>query len=244
MNSTAIALRGVSKSYGDAQALDQLTLSVQKGEIYGLIGPNGAGKTTTIKLMVGLLRPTKGQIIINGFDVQQQALAAKKELGYIPDEPFLYGRLTPFELMDFKGSLHSMQQEALQRRKEELLELVGLIDYRHELIESFSLGMRQRLAIAAALLPSPSIIVVDEPLVGLDPAGMRRVKEIFVDLAGRGTTVFISTHMLHVVEEIAGRVGVLNKGRLAAEGTLEALRGAQDERLESIFFRLFSEGVR
>jgi ABC-2 type transport system ATP-binding protein len=244
MNRAAIALRGVSKSYGDVQALADMTLAVEKGEIYGLIGPNGAGKTTTIKLLVGLLRPTEGQIIINGFDVQKDALAAKKELGYIPDEPFLYGRLTPFELMDFKGSLHSMKQEDLQRRREELLQLVGLIDYRHELIESFSLGMRQRLAIAVALLPSPSIIVVDEPLVGLDPAGMKRVKEILVDLAGRGTTVFISTHMLHVVEEIAGRVGVLNKGRLVAEATLEALRGAQDERLESVFFRLFSEELR
>jgi len=244
MNRAAIALRGVSKFYGDVQALADMTLAVEKGEIYGLIGPNGAGKTTTIKLLVGLLRPTEGQIIINGFDVQKDALAAKKELGYIPDEPFLYGRLTPFELMDFKGSLHSMKQEDLQRRREELLQLVGLIDYRHELIESFSLGMRQRLAIAVALLPSPSIIVVDEPLVGLDPAGMKRVKEILVDLAGRGTTVFISTHMLHVVEEIAGRVGVLNKGRLVAEATLEALRGAQDERLESVFFRLFSEELR
>jgi ABC-2 type transport system ATP-binding protein len=244
MSRTAIALHGASKSYGDVLALDHISLAVAKGEIYGLIGPNGAGKTTTIKLLVGLLKPTEGQIIINGFDVQKDALAAKGELGYIPDEPFLYGRLTPFELMDFKGSLHRMQQEDLQRRREELLHLVGLIDYRHELIESFSLGMRQRLAIAVALLPSPSIIVVDEPLVGLDPAGMKRVKEIFIDLAGRGTTVFISTHMLHVVEEIAGRVGVLNKGRLVAEGTLEALRGARDERLESVFFRLFSEESR
>ena len=216
-----IALKGVSKSYGDVLALDRISLQVEDGEIYGLIGPNGAGKTTTIKLLVGLLKPSSGQALVNGFDVQKDALAAKRELGYIPDEPFLYGRLTPSELMDFKGSLHNMARQDLEKGKEELLRLVGLFDHRHDLIESFSLGMRQRLAISVALLPAPSIIVVDEPLVGLDPAGMRRVKEIFLELAGKGRTLFISTHMLHVVEEIADRVGVLNKGRLVAEGTLE-----------------------
>ena len=239
-----IALKGVSKSYGDVLALDRISLQVEDGEIYGLIGPNGAGKTTTIKLLVGLLKPSSGQALVNGFDVQKDALAAKKELGYIPDEPFLYGRLTPSELMDFKGSLHNMPPKDLEKGKEELLQLVGLFDHRHDLIESFSLGMRQRLVISVALLPAPSTIVVDEPLVGLDPVGMRRVKEIFLELAGQGRTVFISTHMLHVVEEIADRVGVLNKGRLVAEGTLEELRYAQDERLESIFFRLFSEEIK
>ena len=239
-----ILLKGVSKSYGDVLALNQITLQVMRGEIYGLIGPNGAGKTTAIKLLVGLLRPSSGQVFVNGFDVQKDGLAAKRELGYIPDEPFLYGRLTPLELMDFKGSLHDMVRNDLERRKEELLQLVGLFDHRHDLIESFSLGMRQRLAISVALLPDPSIIVVDEPLVGLDPAGMRRVKEILVELARQGRTIFISTHMLHVVEEIADRVGVLNKGTLVAEGALAALRRAQDERLESIFFRLFSEEIK
>ncbi|HME42346.1 MAG TPA: ABC transporter ATP-binding protein [Syntrophorhabdales bacterium] len=239
-----ILLKGVSKSYGDVLALNQITLQVMRGEIYGLIGPNGAGKTTTIKLLVGLLRPSSGQVFVNGFDVQKDGLAAKRELGYIPDEPFLYGRLTPLELMDFKGSLHDMVRNDLERRKEELLQLVGLLDHRHDLIESFSLGMRQRLAISVALLPDPSIIVVDEPLVGLDPVGMRRVKEILVELARKGRTIFISTHMLHVVEEIADRVGVLNKGTLVAEGALAALRRAQDERLESIFFRLFSEEIK
>ena len=239
-----ILLKGVSKSYGDVLALNQITLQVMRGEIYGLIGPNGAGKTTAIKLLVGLLRPSSGQVFINGFDVQKDGLAAKRELGYIPDEPFLYGRLTPLELMDFKGSLHNMVRNDLERRKEELLQLVGLFDHRHDLIESFSLGMRQRLAISVALLPDPSIIVVDEPLVGLDPAGMRRIKEILVELARQGRTIFISTHMLHVVEEIADRVGVLNKGTLVAEGALAALRRAQDERLESIFFRLFSEEIK
>jgi ABC-2 type transport system ATP-binding protein len=239
-----IALKNVSKTYGDVLALDRLTLEVMDGEIYGLIGPNGAGKTTAIKLLAGLLKPSGGQVLVNGFDVQKDGLAAKKELGYIPDEPFLYGRLTPLELMDFKGSLHNMARDDLERRKEELLKLVGLLDHRYDLIESFSLGMRQRLAISIALLPDPSIIVVDEPLVGLDPAGMRRVKQIFVDLARQGRTLFISTHMLHVVEEIADRVGVLNKGMLVAEGPLDTLRHTQDERLESVFFRLFSEEIQ
>jgi ABC-2 type transport system ATP-binding protein len=239
-----ISLQDVSKSYGDMLALDRISIRVARGEIYGLIGPNGAGKTTTIKLLVGLLRPTSGRVLINGFDIQKESLSAKKELGYIPDEPFLYGRLTPSELMDFKGSLHDMSPDRLEQRRQELLHLVGLADFRHELIESFSLGMRQRLAIATALLPSPSIIIVDEPLVGLDPAGMRKVKEIFLRLAGSGTTIFISTHMLHVVEEIAGRVGVLNKGKLIAEGRIDELQRSKDERLESVFFRLFSEEVK
>jgi len=156
-----IALRDVSKHYGDVKALDGLTIDVAPGEIYGLIGPNGAGKTTTIKLLVGLLKPTSGSILVNGTDIAKDGIAAKRVIGYIPDEPYLYGRLTPSELMDFKGSLHDMTPAHLERGKGELLELVGLADYRNNLIESFSLGMRQRLAIAVSLLPSPRIIVVD-----------------------------------------------------------------------------------
>jgi ABC-2 type transport system ATP-binding protein len=239
-----IALRDVSKHYGDVKALDGLTIDVAPGEIYGLIGPNGAGKTTTIKLLVGLLKPTCGSILVNGTDIAKDGIAAKRVIGYIPDEPYLYGRLTPSELMDFKGSLHDMTPAHLERGKGELLELVGMADYRNNLIESFSLGMRQRLAIAVSLLPSPRIIVVDEPLVGLDPNGMRRIKDIFRSLAAQGRTVFISTHMLHVVEEIAHRIGVLHKGRLIAEGTLDALRNSGDEGLENVFFRLFAEDSR
>jgi ABC-2 type transport system ATP-binding protein len=239
-----IALRDVSKHYGDVKAVDGLTMDVAPGEIYGLIGPNGAGKTTTIKLLVGLLKPTSGSIFVNGKDIAKDGVAAKRVIGYIPDEPYLYGRLTPSELMDFKGSLHDMTPAHLEHGKEELLELVGLADYRNNLIESFSLGMRQRLAIAVSLLPSPRIIVVDEPLVGLDPNGMRRIKDIFRSLAAEGRTVLISTHMLHVVEEIAHRIGVLHKGRLLAEGTLDALRNSGDEGLENVFFRLFAEDSR
>ena len=239
-----ISCRNVSKDYGSFRALDGLNLDVGEGEIYGLIGPNGAGKTTTIKLLVGLLKPTEGTVLINGIDVEKDGLEAKKFVGYIPDEPFLYERLTPSELMNFKGSLHGMAKDAIEQTKGGLLDLLGMADYRNDLIESFSLGMRQRLAIAVALLPSPSIIIVDEPLVGLDPAGMKRVKEIFATLAGEGRTVFISTHMLHVVEEICTRVGVLNRGKLIVEGTVETLRDSQDENLETVFFRLFQEVAR
>jgi ABC-2 type transport system ATP-binding protein len=239
-----ISCRNVSKDYGSFRALDGLNLDVGEGEIYGLIGPNGAGKTTTIKLLVGLLKPTEGTVLINGIDVEKDGLEAKKFVGYIPDEPFLYERLTPSELMNFKGSLHGMAKDVIEQTKGELLDLLGMADYRNDLIESFSLGMRQRLAIAVALLPSPSIIIVDEPLVGLDPAGMKRVKEIFAGLAGEGRTVFISTHMLHVVEEICTRVGVLNRGKLIVEGTVETLRDSHDENLETVFFRLFQEVAR
>jgi ABC-2 type transport system ATP-binding protein len=230
----------LSKSYGRTQALEGLTITVGRGEIYGLIGPNGAGKTTTIKLMVGLLKPTTGQVFINGISMATDPLAAKGNIGYIPDEPFLYERLSPSELLDFKGSLFNMTQADIDGRKWQLLETVGMIDHAHELIEGFSLGMKQRIAIAAALLPSPDVIVVDEPLVGLDPRGMKRVKEIFLELARAGKSVFISTHMLNVVEEIAHRVGVLDGGRLVAEGSIDVLKERGDERLETVFFRLFS----
>lgn len=239
-----IKCTNVTKDYGTFRALDNLSLEVGKGEIYGLIGPNGAGKTTTIKLLVGLLKPTAGTVLINGTDIQKDGLEAKRWVGYIPDEPFLYERLTPSELMNFKGSLHGMAQADIDRRKGELLDLVGMADYRNDLIESFSLGMRQRLAIGTALLPSPTIIIVDEPLVGLDPSGMRRVKEIFATLAREGKTVFISTHMLNVVEELATRVGVLSRGSLIAEDTVDGLKRSVDEKLESVFFRLFQEVTR
>lgn len=229
----------LSKSYGNVKALDNLTITVEGGQIYGLIGPNGAGKTTTIKLIVGLIQPSSGRILINGIDMSVDPLAAKRFIGYIPDEPFLYERLTPSELMDFKGSLHDMTQKEIDGKKEGLLELVGMADYRNDLVEGFSLGMKQRIAIATALLPSPDVVIVDEPLVGLDPKGMKRVKEIFVDLARQGKTVFVSTHMLNVVEEISSRVGVLDKGRLVTEGPLEELKDTKDEKLETIFFRLF-----
>jgi ABC-2 type transport system ATP-binding protein len=230
----------LSKFYGPVKALDSLTIDLKMGEIYGLIGPNGAGKTTTMKLIVGLLRPSKGQVYINGIDMAKDPLAAKRRIGYIPDEPFLYERLTPSELIDLKGSLFDMAVDESERRKDELLDMVGMLDHRNSLIEGFSLGMKQRVAIAAALLPGPDVIVVDEPLVGLDPRGMKRVKEIFLQLSQRGTTVLISTHMLNVVEELAHRVGVLDEGKLIAEGPLASLKGNEEVQLETVFFRLFS----
>ncbi len=230
----------LSKSYGNVRALDSMNIEVGKGQIYGLIGPNGAGKTTTIKLIVGLIQPTSGSVFINGLDMRQNPLEAKRFIGYIPDEPFLYERLTPWELMDFKGSLYNMTKVEIDSKKSELLDLIGMLEYKNDLIEGFSLGMKQRVAVAIALLPSPPVIVVDEPLVGLDPRGMKRVKEIFLKLAREGKTVFISTHMLNVVEEISDVVGVLDRGQLIAEGPLEILKGSKDEKLETIFFRLFA----
>ena len=230
----------LSKSYGNVRALDTMNIEVDRGQIYGLIGPNGAGKTTTIKLIVGLIQPTSGSVFINGLDMRQNPLEAKRFIGYIPDEPFLYERLTPWELMDFKGSLYDMTKVEIDSKKSELLDVIGMLEYKNDLIEGFSLGMKQRVAVAIALLPSPPVIVVDEPLVGLDPRGMKRVKEIFLKLAREGKTVFISTHMLNVVEEISDVVGVLDRGQLIAEGPLEILKGSKDEKLETIFFRLFS----
>jgi len=234
-----IKLINLTKMYGKLTAVNSINLEVRAGEVFGFLGPNGAGKTTTIKMMAGLLQPTGGSALIGGFDVRQEPLKAKFITGFIPDRPFLYEKLTATECMHFVANLYDMNDPA--KRINELLGLFGLSDWKGELIENFSHGMKQRLVMASALLHDPKVLVVDEPMVGLDPRGARLVKDIFRDLASRGVTVFMSTHTLEIVEDMCTRVAIINKGEIIAEGSVEdlgRLARMENSHLEPIFLKL------
>jgi len=234
-----IKLTNLTKNYGKLIAVNNVNLEVAEGEIFGFLGPNGAGKTTTIKMMAGLLQPTDGSIQIHGYDVQKEPLKAKAVTGFIPDRPFLYEKLTAVEFMHFVAALYDMGDS--KKRIAELLDVFGLPDWKNELVENFSHGMKQRLVMASALLHHPKVLVVDEPMVGLDPRGARLVKDIFKDLASNGVTVFMSTHTLEIVEQMCTRVAIINLGKIIAEGSVEDLgRIARmpESHLEPIFLRL------
>ena len=234
-----IKLVNLTKLYGKLTAVNGINLEVAQGEVFGFLGPNGAGKTTTIKMMAGLLRPTSGSALIGGYDVQQKPLKAKFITGFIPDRPFLYEKLTAAEFMHFVAKLYDMNDS--KTRISELLGLFGLSEWADELVENFSHGMKQRLVMASSLLHKPRVLVVDEPMVGLDPRGARLVKDIFKDLASTGVTIFMSTHTLEIVEQMCTRVAIINKGDMIAEGSVEDLgRMARmpDSHLEPIFLRL------
>ena len=241
-----IELIGVAKHYGPHIAVRQLDLTVPRGELFGFIGPNGAGKTTTIKMIGGILAPTRGRVRIAGFDMAHQPVAAKHKIGFIPDRPFLYEKLTAMEFMRFTADVYRVNHGNCHARAMDLLERFALADWADELIESFSHGMKQRLIMCAALLHDPEVIVVDEPMVGLDPVAIRMVKDMFRDLATRGVTFFMSTHTLAVAEDICDRIGIIHRGQLIAQGTLGDLRhevrgGAAD--LEAVFLNLTDAAV-
>ncbi len=236
-----IELVGVAKHYGPHIAVRQLDLTVARGELFGFIGPNGAGKTTTIKMIGGILAPNSGRVRIAGIDMAARPVDAKQKIGFIPDRPFLYEKLTAMEFMQFTADVYRVAQDRVYARAMDLLERFALADWADELIESFSHGMKQRLIMGAALLHEPEVIVVDEPMVGLDPTAIRMVKEMFRNLAGKGVTLFMSTHTLAVAEDICDRIGIINRGQLIAQGTLDELRrevrgGAPD--LEAVFLNL------
>ncbi len=235
-----IELEALGKRFGAFTAVEDLSLTVRAGEVFGFLGPNGAGKTTTIRMMMGLLRPTTGRIRLCGFDLDESPIEARRVSGFVPDRPNLYEKLTAGELLRFCGDLYEVEPDHAERRADELLELFGLADWSGELIESFSHGMKQRLAFAAALLHEPRILVVDEPMVGMDPRGARLLRTRLRMLADEGTTLFISTHSLGVAEALCDRIAILQSSRLAACGTLEELRArAGDVRsLEEIFLKL------
>jgi len=219
-----IEIRGLVKRFGDLTAVDRLDLTVAAGEIFGFLGPNGAGKTTTVKLITGLLKPDAGSVRVAGFDVATQTLQAKRVLGLVPDEPFVYPKLSGAEYLRFIGELYGVPLSEQRRRIPELLAMLELTDWGGELLESYSHGMRQKLVIAAVLLHEPKVLVLDEPIVGLDPKSARLVKELLRTLAKRGTTVFMCTHILEIAEKLCARVGIMISGRLAALGTLDELR--------------------
>jgi len=241
-----IVLEGVTKKFGSFTAVENLNLKVRAGELFGFLGPNGAGKTTTIKMITGLLQPTAGRLEIAGYDLSEHPEEAKRRLGFIPDRPFLYEKLTADEFLAFIGGLWDLPDKTVERRSDRLFELFELVDWRDELIESYSHGMRQKLILAAALMHEPEVIVVDEPMVGLDPKSIRLVKDIFKKFCARGKTVFMSTHTLAIAEETCTRVAIIQDGRIRAEGTLEDLRRLSrttHTHLEPIFLKL-TEGEK
>ena len=242
-----IELEGVTKRFGSFVAVDEIDLQVKRGEIFGFLGPNGAGKTTTLKMITGLLQPTAGRIKVAGYDLRSHPEEAKKHLGFIPDRPFLYDKLTADEFLVFMGGLWDLPEEVIRVRMGKLFELFELTDWRDELIESFSHGMRQKLIFAGALLHQPEVIVVDEPMVGLDPKSIRLVKDIFRRLCADGKTVMMSTHTLSIAEETCTRITIIQEGKIVAQGTVEELRAlsrggspaaGSQEHLEGIFLNL------
>jgi len=236
-----IEARGLAKRYGRFTAVHPMDLHVRPGELFGFLGPNGAGKTTTIRMIAGVLRPSEGTVIVAGHDIVRDPRRAKSSIGYIPDRPFLYEKLTGAEFLRFVGGLWRKDGEELEHRIDELLELFDLAEWKHSLVESYSHGMRQKLLISAALVHNPDVIVVDEPMVGLDPRGARLIKELLRAFVARGGTVFLSTHTLEVAEALCDRIAIIQGGRIRALGTMNELRAeaaAGSAGLEDIFLKL------
>lgn len=235
-----IRAHALAKHFGTLRAVDGLDLHIPQGEFFAFLGPNAAGKTTTIKMICGLLKPTSGTALVGGFDVQREPEKAKAQLAYVPDFPFIYDKLTSQEFMRFVGDVFRMDRKLVERRTAELFEVFHLTDYYGELAENLSHGTRQRLVISSALLHDPKILVIDEPMVGLDPRHARIVKQVLRDRAKQGMTVFLSTHQLAVAEEVADRIGIINRGKLIALGTVDELRTQAHEQggLEKVFLSL------
>jgi ABC-2 type transport system ATP-binding protein len=241
-----IELTALTKRYGSFTAVDAIDLRVPKGELFGFLGPNGAGKTTTLRMIAGILRPTAGTVRIGGVDIAVDPMAAKKILGFIPDRPFIYEKLTGIEFLRFVGGLYSQNGKDIERRSQELLALFDLERWRDELVESYSHGMRQKLIISSALVHKPDVIVVDEPMVGLDPKAARILKDLFREYVRRGHTIMMSTHTLEVAETMCDRIGIIQNGKIRALGTMAELRASSthgDSGLEDIFLRLTGENA-
>jgi ABC-2 type transport system ATP-binding protein len=236
-----IAIANLVKRYGGFTAVNGISLDVAPGEIHGFLGPNGAGKTTTLRMIAGLLQPTSGTIAVNGHDMAEEPERAKASLGFIPDRPFIYEKLTAGEFLRFHGGLYGLEGEAVRSRVHEMLDLFELRRWEDELVESFSHGMKQRLVMSAAFLHRPTAVAVDEPMVGLDPRGARLIKDVFRRMSERGVAILMSTHTLEVAQEMAHRVSIILKGQIIAQGTVDevrALAGAGDAHLTEVFLKL------
>jgi ABC-2 type transport system ATP-binding protein len=238
-----IEIDNVTRKYGTKVAVSGLSLKIPPGELFAFLGPNGAGKTTTIKMMVGLLRPSSGTIRLCGYDVGQRQLAANRLLGYVPDVPYLYDKLSGSEFLQFIAEMYGIDKSTAGDKIAEQIEAFGLGEFVEDLTESYSHGMKQRLAFAAAMLHDPKVLVIDEPIVGLDPRGVRQVKDLLRAKAARGQAIFMSTHLLSIAEEIADRVGIIDEGQLRFLGTLDELRellSNHDASLENLYLSFTS----
>jgi ABC-2 type transport system ATP-binding protein len=239
-----ISIQGLSKKYGDFEAISCLDLDIPPGEVFGFLGPNGAGKTTTIKILAGILPPSSGSVFVGGFNVVGQPLKAKAVTGFIPDMPFLFERLTGREFLRFVGRLYGMSGESVREAAVRQLAFFDLTDWADHLIESYSHGMEKRLAMAAALIHSPQVLIVDEPMVGLDPRGARKVRKLFRDLAAEGLSIFLTTHELSTAEAVCDRIGIIHHGKMVALGSISELAEnvrSPGSHLEDVFLRLTLE---
>jgi ABC-2 type transport system ATP-binding protein len=241
-----IELRSLTKRYGSFTAVNDVDLDVPRGELFGFLGPNGAGKTTTLRMIAGILRPTLGTVRIAGIDLATEPVAAKQKLGFIPDRPFIYEKLTGVEFLRFVAGLYGQSGPDVERRGNELLALFDLDEWRDELVESYSHGMRQKLIISSAFVHKPEVIVVDEPMVGLDPKAARTLKDLFREYTRRGHTIMMSTHTLEVAQTLCDRIAIIQRGVIRACGTMDDLRASAESGvsgLEDIFLRLTGEGL-
>jgi ABC-2 type transport system ATP-binding protein len=241
-----IAVESLVKTFGSFRAVDGVSLEVARGEIHGFLGPNGAGKTTTIRMIAGLLKPSSGRVTIAGKDLAREPEAAKRELGFIPDRPFIYEKLTAAEFLRFHGGLYGLEGAPVEARARELLELFELTKWRDELVESFSHGMKQRLVMCSAFLHRPQAVLVDEPMVGLDPRGARLIKDVFRVMSRKGVAILMSTHTLEVAQDLCDRISIIQGGRIIARGTvseLQALAGSENPQLTPVFLKLTGGGA-
>jgi ABC-2 type transport system ATP-binding protein len=239
-----IELINCTKKYGELMAVDNLSLTVREAEIFGLLGPNGAGKSTSIKMMVGLLRPDSGDIKINGYSMSKDPIGAKQSLAYVPEKGYVFEKLTAWEYLTFISGLYHLQEGVFKKHASEYLDIFGLSEWKNELISGFSMGMKQRLLLTSAFMRNPKVIILDEPHNGLDPKGVRLLKDILFRLRNDGTTILLSTHIIAIAEQICDEIAIINKGSLVAMGDKETLRHyakSSDKNLEDIFLRLTSD---
>jgi len=242
----ALEIRGLTKQFGGNVAVDHLDLVVQQGEFHALLGPNGAGKTTTLRIVAGLTPPDEGSVSILGHDIATDPMGARRVLAFLPDDPLLYGKLDAFEYLEFVAGLWSMDPAAARHRANELLQVLSLTDQAGKRVEGYSRGMRQKLALAGALIHDPALLILDEPLTGLDAAAARQVKDILVERVRAGGTVILTTHILEIAERLAERISIISRGRILAQGTLAQLRGRAGggDTLEDVFLELTAPDAR
>jgi len=239
-----IEISSCTKRYGELVAVDNLSLEVKEAEIFGFLGPNGAGKSTSIKMMVGLIRPDSGSIKIRGYDISQDPVNAKRVMAYVPEKGYIYDRLTAWEYLAFISGLYSVEEELFTRNASEYLEIFGLYQWKDDVIGSFSMGMKQRLLLSSAFMRNPKVIILDEPHNGLDPKGVRLLKDILFRLRDAGSTIVLSTHIIAIAEQICDRIAIISKGAVVAQGSNEDLRRSaqsSDKNLEDIFLRLTAD---
>ncbi|MCK9275192.1 MAG: ABC transporter ATP-binding protein [Syntrophales bacterium] len=238
-----IEIKELSKRFGNTIAVDNISLSIEAGEFFTMLGPNGAGKTTTLKVVAGLLNPTSGRVNVGGVDVTAKTAKTKGLMCFIPDIPFVYEKLTGREFLYFIGELYSIDKTYYRKDTERLLELFSMQDYGDQLMEGYSHGMRQKIVISSALLPSPKLIIIDEPMVGLDPKSIRLVKDMLKTKTKEGTTILMSTHTLELAEEVSDRIGIIHHGKLVAQGSIDEIKekAEKNEKLEDIFLKMTAE---